>query len=179
MLTLSLTCRLQEERKEACQKALEKSCLVRERQTQMYAKLKPIVTSKSAGRSSKLPRPPQTTADLLASRRAYARNKAIASETRASIEAFEATMKDRMAMEQIPGSGEGLTVTSPKPGENATETSSPTALVVSAFLFIQDLYALHLQLHVKFPGKFNRFIFTTLIPNVRVSHPVPAQALPA
>ena len=104
----------------------------------MYAKLKPIVTSKSAGRSSKLPRPPQTTADLLASRRAYARNKAIASETRASIEAFEATMRDRMAMEQIPGSGEGLTVTSPKPGENA-EMSSPTALVVSAFLCIQDL----------------------------------------
>ena len=93
--------RLHEERKEACQKSLEKSCQVRERQTQMYAKLKPITSSKSASRKPKSPHPTssQQTAELLATERVrLARSKAIAAETRASIDEFESSIRGRVAM---------------------------------------------------------------------------------
>ena len=131
---LSLLCplfRLQEERKEACQRALEKSCQVREKQTQMYAKLKPIVTSKSSGslRRSVSPHSSQTmAAELLAARRANARNKLIAAETRANIDAFEATLKDRATVE--PGSAE-MQLSSKLTSEEKNENSCPTTKIVS------------------------------------------------
>ena len=97
--------RLQEERKEACQRALERSCQVREKQTHMYAKLKPIVTSKSASKRSRSPRPaPSTTGSKSADRAANVRNKLIAEETRTSIDAFEATMREKVSVEE--GEGE-------------------------------------------------------------------------
>lgn len=95
----------------------------------MYAKLKPIMSSKSAGKKS--PHPSQATAELLASRRAYARSRAIAEDTRASIDAFEASMRYTAAAEPASGSEEGLTVTSPRHRGNTTGLS-PTAEVVSA-----------------------------------------------
>lgn len=90
--------RTQEERKEACQKALEKSCQVRERQTQMYAKLKPLETTKSASKKSKAVQFGETsTTGPVTSKVSQARSKHIAEETRASINAFEATIKDRVS----------------------------------------------------------------------------------
>ena len=103
----------------------------------MYAKLKPIVTSKSAGKES--PHPSQATAELLASRRAYARNKAIAEDTRASIDAFEASMRYRTVVEPASGSEEGLTINSPRHRGNTTGLS-PTAEVVSTLSCFQ-IYA--------------------------------------
>ena len=66
----------------------------------MYAKLKPISSSKSASRKPKSPHPTssQQTAELLATERVrLARSKAIAAETRASIDEFESSMKGRVA----------------------------------------------------------------------------------
>ena len=66
----------------------------------MYAKLKPISTSKSASRKSKSPYPShsQQTAEQLATKRVqHTRNKAIAAETRASIDEFESSMMGRVA----------------------------------------------------------------------------------
>ena len=103
---------------------------MRERQTQMYAKLKPIVTSRSAtgpGRRSKSPQTSQTTAaELLASRRANARNKLIAFETRASIDAFEASLNDRGTVE---AGGEEVLPSSRSMSGEEMETSPTKGLV--------------------------------------------------
>ena len=66
----------------------------------MYAKLKPITSSKSASRKPKSPHPTssQQTAELLATERVrLARSKAIAAETRASIDQFESSMRGSVA----------------------------------------------------------------------------------
>ena len=128
VLLLKLLLRLQEERKEACQKALEKSCQVRESQIQMYAKLKPITTSKSASRKSKSPHPShsQQTAELLATERVRrARNKAIAAETRVSIDEFESSIEGRVTV--APGQDE----VDNGGGENKGRDMSPTTGMVS------------------------------------------------
>ena len=121
--------RLQEERKVACQKALEKSCHVRERQTQMYAKLKPITTSKTTSRKSKSQSHPNLQPfELLASERArHARNKAIAEETRASIDEFEASIGGSMAVRPRQDGGTG----GAEGGGRDEEKLSPSAGMVS------------------------------------------------
>ena len=66
----------------------------------MYAKLKPISSSKSASSKPKSPHPTssQQTAELLATEGVrLARSKAIAAETRASIDQFESSMRGRVA----------------------------------------------------------------------------------
>ena len=84
--------RIQLERKEACHRALEKSQQVRERQTQMYAKLKPLSPGKS-GRRNATPGKKATRAELLTVEREAARSRAVANETRESINAFEASIR--------------------------------------------------------------------------------------
>ena len=65
----------------------------------MYAKLKPISTSKTTSRKSKSPHPSQQTTELLVSERArLARSRAIAEETRASIDEFEASIRGSVAV---------------------------------------------------------------------------------
>ena len=80
--------RLQSERKEACHRALENSRQVREKQLQMYAKLKPLPTGKQ-----KTPPQGATRTQLLAQERSVARHQAIAEETRDNIATFEASMR--------------------------------------------------------------------------------------
>jgi hypothetical protein len=66
----------------------------------MYAKLKPITSSKSASRKPNSPHPTssQQTAELLATERVrFARSQAIAAETRASIDEFESSIRGRVA----------------------------------------------------------------------------------
>ena len=77
----------------------------------MYAKLKPITSSKSAAsRKLKSPHPStssQKTAELLAGERVrHPRSKAIAAETRASIDEFESSMRGKVAAG--PGQQDGV-----------------------------------------------------------------------
>ena len=79
--------RTQQERREACLRALENSQKLKERQLQLYSKLKPLSPSKKqAGKTS--PRKP-TRAELQARERTWA----VADETRASIDNFEASLR--------------------------------------------------------------------------------------
>lgn len=64
----------------------------------MYAKLKPLTTSKSATKRSKLSHPSKKSSKLLAAERVHrARSEAIAAETNASIDQFEASIGGRVA----------------------------------------------------------------------------------
>lgn len=89
--------RIQLERKEACHRALEKSQQVRERQTQMYAKLKPLSPGKPGGRNA-TPGKKATRAELLTVEREAARSRAMANETRESINTFEASIRARASL---------------------------------------------------------------------------------
>lgn len=94
----------------------------------MYAKLKPITSSKSASRKSRSPHPSHQTAELLATERVRrARSEAIAVETRASIDEFESSIGGRVAATS------GHDGVSTESGENRgrdTEKLSPTAGMV-------------------------------------------------
>ena len=82
---------MQRERKEAYHRVREKARQLREKQAQMYTKLKPISPRKlpediSLGKEV-------TQAQLLTHKRAAARRQTVASETWGSIEAFEASIR--------------------------------------------------------------------------------------
>ena len=94
----------------------------------MYAKLKPITSSTSASRKSKSPHPSHQTAELLATERVrHARSKAIAAETRASIDEFESSIRGRVA---VASGQDGVGTGSGEDGERDTEKVSPTAGIV-------------------------------------------------
>ena len=76
-----------QDQREACLTALERSRKLKERQLQLYSKLKPLSPGKKqAGKTS--PRK-STRAEL----QARERTQMVADETRASIDAFEATLR--------------------------------------------------------------------------------------
>ena len=94
----------------------------------MYAKLKPITSSKSASRKSRSPHPSHQTAELLGTERVRrARSKAIAAETRASIDEFESSIRGRVA---ATSGQDGESIESGEDRGGDTEKLSPTAGMV-------------------------------------------------
>ena len=75
------------ERRENCHKALERTKEAREKQSLMYAKLKPLSPTKSPPRSKSSGEPGGS------GERARGRSMAVAEETRASIDGFEARLR--------------------------------------------------------------------------------------
>ena len=92
--------RIQLERKQLCHKSLENSRVVRERQAQLYAKLKPLSPSKPSPRT---PGERSRTAGSLSSEKSRSHRQAEANATRDSIDAFEATLGQRTAPPTIGG----------------------------------------------------------------------------
>ena len=98
-MSLSLS-RIQQERKQLCHKSLENSRVVRERQAQLYAKLKPLSHSKPSPRT---PGGRSRTAGSLSSDKSRSHRQAEANATRESIDAFEATLGQKTAPPTIGG----------------------------------------------------------------------------
>jgi len=111
--------RIQLERKEACHRALEKSQQVRERQTQMYAKLKPLSPGKPGGRNA-TPGKKATRAELLTVEREAARSRAVANETRESINTFEASIRARASLPTSLGDPHPLSTSIPQDKSQTT-----------------------------------------------------------
>ena len=117
----------------------------------MYAKLKPITSSKSASRKPRSPHPnsSQQTAELLATERVRrARNKAIAAETRASIDEFESSLRGKVAAAATPPPGQdGGSIESSEDRGRDAEKLSPTAGMAVMLLYI--LIHMHVHVHVQ------------------------------
>lgn len=126
--------RLRQEQRENCHKALEKTRDAREKQSLMYAKLKPLSPSKAAGKvsgsSGKLASSGHRASGGWHARqgrqgRAAVRT-AVAEETQASIDSFEARLMT------MPTSGAEATQPSFSPQQATVTTSEPpTAGTVS------------------------------------------------
>ena len=116
----------------------------------MYAKLKPITSSKSASRKSKSPHPnsSQQTSEPLATERVQrARSKAIAAETRASIDEFESSLRGKVAAAATPPppGQDGVGMESGEDRGRDTEKLSPTAGMTVMLLYI----LIHVHVHVQ------------------------------